>query len=333
MLALEHLATDRRSGTAAMNRFSSAGTPFFFVVDAWASRWIVLDVKEADNCGFRWSLAGKGNLEFGTLPPRSFRFDATPVALETYTIAFDLIRQAQIKGETWLANLTFPTGIDTNLELEDFARFARSPFRLLVPGKFCVFSPERFVRIDTRGRIASYPMKGTIDADLPDAAERIMADEKESAEHVTIVDLIRNDLGQTARRVSVPRFRYLTEVSARGRRLLQVSSEVSGELGADWRHGLGDVMSSLLPAGSVTGAPKKRTIEVIQSAENYQRGWYTGVFGMFDGERLDSSVMIRFIERDESGSMVYKSGGGVTIYSNLESEYSELKAKVYAPFG
>jgi len=151
--------------------------------------------------------------------------------------------------------------------------------------------------------------------------------------HVTIVDLIRNDLGMVADRITVPRYRFLTEVKARGRHLLQLSSEVSGELGADWRNHAGTTLRRLLPAGSVTGAPKKRTGEIIREAEGYERGWYTGVFGIFDGSSLDSAVMIRFVEKTADGRLVYKSGGGITIYSDMESEYAELKAKIYAPAG
>jgi para-aminobenzoate synthetase component 1 len=134
-------------------------------------------------------------------------------------------------------------------------------------------------------------------------------------------------------RVSVPRYRFLSEVKARGRHLLQLSSEVSGELGPGWRGSAGTTLRRLLPAGSVTGAPKKRTGELIREAEGYDRGWYTGVFGVYDGRSLDSAVMIRFVEQTETGDMFYKSGGGITIYSDMESEYTELKAKIYAPAG
>jgi len=86
----------------------------------------------------------------------------------------------------------------------------------------------------------------------------------------------------------------------------------------------------MLPAGSVTGAPKKETVRIIRESEKYNRGWYTGIFGVFDGRNLDSAVMIRFIEND-SGTMCYKSGGGITFMSNAESEYKELIGKVYVP--
>jgi len=329
----DRLAVDPSAGSAAMNRLAAAGEPFFFLIDAWAERWVVRRVGEAAAAGWSWSLEGRGVLGPPDPPPAYRRFTAYPVSLRRYEKAFRRVREAQVAGETWLANLTFPSRLDTDLELDAILRSARAPFRLGIPGRLAVFSPERFVRISADGRMASHPMKGTIDADSPNAVERILADEKERAEHVTIVDLIRNDLGMVARRVSVPRYRYLSEVRARGRRLLQVSSEVRAELGADWRPRAGDIFRTLLPAGSVTGAPKKRTGEILRAAEDYERGWYTGVFGAFDGRCLDSAVAIRFIEAAPDGSLVYKSGGGITINSSMNAEFAELEAKIYVPFG
>ena len=111
---------------------------------------------------------------------------------------------------------------------------------------------------------------------------------------------------------------------------MQVSSEIIGDLENDYHKRLGDILAALLPAGSVTGAPKKSTVEIIKKVENYERGYYTGIFGYFDGVNLDSAVMIRFIEKNND-KLFFKSGGGITIYSNVEQEYNELLEKVYAP--
>jgi len=86
----------------------------------------------------------------------------------------------------------------------------------------------------------------------------------------------------------------------------------------------------LLPAGSVSGAPKKKTVEIIRNAEGQDRGYYTGIFGFFDGNNLDSGVMIRYIEKI-GDQLVYRSGGGITTHSNWKSEYQELIDKVYVP--
>ena len=171
-------------------------------------------------------------------------------------------------------------------------------------------------------------MKGTIDASVPDAENIILQDEKETAEHYTIVDLIRNDLSMVAKNVRVDNFRYIDQITAHNRKLLQVSSKISGELPDDYTCHLGEILQKILPAGSVSGAPKKRTLEIIRQAEKYKRGYYTGVFGCFDGKDLNSAVMIRFIENID-GKLFYKSGGGITTLSRYRDEYEELLSKIY----
>ncbi len=173
-------------------------------------------------------------------------------------------------------------------------------------------------------------MKGTIDAALPDAKKKILADPKEKAEHNTIVDLIRNDLSMVASQVRVDRFRYIEKIDTHEKSLLQVSSEISGQLEGDYMANLGNIFRKLLPAGSISGAPKKKTLQIINEAETYNRGFYTGVFGYFNGTKLDSGVMIRFI-RKENGNLVFCSGGGITVNSNPEMEHQELTDKVYVP--
>jgi para-aminobenzoate synthetase component 1 len=173
-------------------------------------------------------------------------------------------------------------------------------------------------------------MKGTIDASLPNAEERVLSDPKELSEHVTIVDLIRNDLSAVATNVKVNRFRYLEKIRTNQKDLLQVSSEIVGDLPDDYGSHMGSMLMALLPAGSVSGAPKKKTLQIIREAEKERRGYYTGVFGYFDGQNLDSAVMIRFIEQVD-GNFCYRSGGGITIHSEVEKEYQEAIDKIYVP--
>jgi len=87
---------------------------------------------------------------------------------------------------------------------------------------------------------------------------------------------------------------------------------------------------ALLPAGSVSGAPKPKTITIIAQAEQEKRGYYTGIFGYFDGTKLDSGVMIRFIEQADN-QLYYRSGGGITTQSDAQTEYQEAIDKVYVP--
>ena len=174
-------------------------------------------------------------------------------------------------------------------------------------------------------------MKGTLDATLPNATEQLLTDPKETAEHATITDLIRNDLSRVASKVEVARYRYIETLHTHSGPLLQMSSEIKGLLDDGYQNNLGNLFFSMLPAGSITGAPKKRTVEIIAEAEHYERGFYTGVTGYFDGRNLDSAVMIRFVERTDDGNMIFKSGGGITFQSDAVSEYQEMIQKVYVP--
>jgi para-aminobenzoate synthetase component 1 len=254
-----------------------------------------------------------------------------PVTFKHYLKAFENVKKNIKLGNTYLLNLTFPTFIETELTLEEIFLTSVAKYKLLYYNKFTVFSPEIFVTIKD-GIISSFPMKGTIDASAVDAENAILGDEKEIAEHNTIVDLIRNDLSIVADNISVTRYRFIDKIKTNDKALLQVSSEISGYLDTGWEDRLGDIIINMLPAGSVTGAPKKETVRIIKESEDYKRGWYTGVFGVFDGKQLDSAVMIRYIEKD-SERYIYKSGGGVTWLSDPFKEYNELIAKVYVPVG
>ncbi|HEY0772332.1 MAG TPA: aminodeoxychorismate synthase component I, partial [Sphingobacteriaceae bacterium] len=194
---------------------------------------------------------------------------------------------------------------------------------------FLVFSPETFVQISD-GKIYSFPMKGTIDAAVPSAEAVILADEKELAEHVTIVDLIRNDISLIAKNVEVTRFRFIDRIVSDKKELLQVSSEIKGELFNEMTRSFGSILEKLLPAGSISGAPKKKTLEIIRQAEGAERGYYTGVSGVYDGQVFDSGVLIRYIEKRE-GKTFYRSGGGVTTASEWRKEFREIMDKIYVP--
>ena len=252
-----------------------------------------------------------------------------PVDFKSYQEKFDRIIEHIKNGDTYLLNFTQATPVICNLSLKEIFKRANAPYKLRVKDQFVCFSPERFIHIE-KNRISTYPMKGTIDASVPDASEKIMNDAKETAEHIMAVDLLRNDLGIVATDIQVEKFRYVDTIHAGEKTLLQVSSKISGLLQKNWKENLGDIIKALLPAGSVSGTPKKRTVEIIQDIEGYDREYFTGVFGVFDGETLESAVMIRFIEKNE-GQYVYKSGGGITLESSVASEYQELIDKIYIP--
>jgi len=261
---------------------------------------------------------------------KDFTFSKSPVDFSLYKKALDEILEEIRSGNTYLLNLTFKTPVETNYSLKEIFTYARAKFKLYFKDEFICFSPERFVEIED-STIATYPMKGTIDANLPSAKEIILADEKEMAEHVMIVDLMRNDLGIIGSEVKVAKFRYVEKIKAGKKELLQVSSKITAKLPFDWKDNLGTLLNQILPAGSISGTPKKSTVNIINHVEDYDRGFYTGVFGVFDGETLRSGVMIRFIEK-ENNRLFYKSGGGITIDSDAKSEYQELIDKIYLPF-
>jgi len=253
-----------------------------------------------------------------------------PVAFSRYQKAFNMVIDEIKNGNTYLLNLTFPSSITTECSLKEIFYAAKAPYKLLFKEKFVCFSPERFVNIKN-GTIFTYPMKGTIDASVSDAKNKILSDIKEKAEHTMVVDLLRNDLGIVGTKVRVNRFRYVDKIKAGGRELLQVSSEIEAKLPKNWHANWLSIIKNMLPAGSVTGTPKKKTVEIIKKAENYNRGFYTGVFGITDEKTfLESAVIIRYIEKTENG-LVYKSGGGITIDSDVKKEYEELVKKIYIP--
>jgi para-aminobenzoate synthetase component I len=312
-----------------MNHYGSEKIPFLFIIDYDMRKPVVLPLDDVSPDEILYNINGMTNAGNGGCANRRFSLRAHPVSYDVYEKAFARVREYELSGDSYLCNLTFPTPIDLDLPLIDVFHESAAPYRLWYKNEFVVFSPEPFVTI--RGlEISSYPMKGTIDAAVAGAEEIILGDEKEHAEHTTIVDLIRNDLNRVAARVTVEKFRYVERIEASGRELLQVSSKITGRLDPGYRARLGDIIASMLPAGSVTGAPKKRTTDIIREVEGYDRGYYTGIFGYYDGEALDSGVMIRFIE-SKDGALYYKSGGGITVYSDAGSEYRELIDKIYVP--
>ncbi len=232
-------------------------------------------------------------------------------------------------GNTYLLNLTFKTKIETNLSLEEIFKYSRAKYKLYFKDKFICFSPEKFIEIEGNN-ISTYPMKGTIEANIKNAQDKILTDSKEMAEHIMIVDLMRNDLSLIAKKIRVEKFRYIDKIKAGDKELLQVSSKITAKLPNNWKDNLGEIIDKILPAGSITGTPKRSTVNIIDNIEDYKRGFYTGVFGIFDGKNLYSAIMIRFIEQEKE-KLYYKSGGGITIDSNVNSEYNELIDKIYLP--
>ena len=308
-----------------------------------------------------------------------------PPHYEDYERSFNIVKSNIMAGNSYLTNLTCRVPVSCNLSLEEIFHRAKGKYKLLLRKKrnqaedkvqqkkeeaqniaykkediieeisnpFVCFSPETFVKIKG-GRIYSYPMKGTLDASLPNAEKLLMEDRKEAAEHATIVDLIRNDLSRVAENVRVDKYRYVDVLHTNKGDILQTSSEISGRLPEDYPHHLGEILDAQLPAGSITGAPKDKTMQIIHEAEGYDRGFYTGIMGIYNQGELNSAVMIRFIEEEtssvdfeadgeknfkanegkkpkESRKLYFKAGGGITSKSDCRREYEEVIQKIYLP--
>ena len=312
-----------------MNALGKEKIPFLFVVDFAMQEPVVIPLSEINNSNILFNVNGLSNSTTNSQVQKRLKFSYTPIAKETYCKAFEKVQFHIRRGDSFLINLTMPAMVETNFTLKDIFYSSTAKYKLWFKDKLVVFSPEIFVKINN-GIISSYPMKGTIDATLPNAEKRLLSSKKELAEHYTIVDLIRNDLSMVSENVIVNRFRYIDRLKTNKGELLQMSSEILGELPTNYPEIIGDIILKLLPAGSISGAPKKRTVEIITGVEPYDRGYYTGIFGVFDGTNLDSGVMIRYIEQTHGG-LLYKSGGGITANSNCYDEYQELIDKIYVP--
>ena len=313
-----------------MNNLAMQGVPFLFIIDYEGKHAVVDPEHEVDANELRYCFNGKGNATQTAKPTNGdIEWRIEPPTEAEYQHSFNIVRNAMLAGNSYLANLTCRIGLRTNLSLTDLYNAAEARYRLWMKDKLVCFSPETFVKI-AQGEISSYPMKGTAEDLSPSSAEQLLANEKEAAEHATIVDLIRNDLSMVAYDVHVERYRYVERLNTHRGPLLQTSSEIRGRLMPHLMQRPGDVIFSQLPAGSITGAPKKKTVEIIAEAENYHRDFYTGVMGRWDNGELDSAVMIRFIDQCH-GKLFFKAGGGITAKSNWKDEYHEVIEKVYAP--
>ena len=386
-----------------INRLASQDEPFLFVINYQGDKAFIRLLSDINPEECLFDFEGRGNLSHawketlkeGTSEKETWKKETSeeeisettwqigPPFYEDYERSFNIVKNNIMAGNSYLTNLTCRVPVSCNLSLEEIFHRAKGKYKLLLRRKrtqaedkahlkeenieenltpFVCFSPETFVRIKG-GRIYSYPMKGTLDASLPNAEKQLMEDRKEAAEHATIVDLIRNDLSRVAENVRVDKYRYIDVLHTNKGDILQTSSEISGRLPEDYPHHLGKILDAQLPAGSITGAPKDKTMQIIQEAEGYDRGFYTGIMGIYDQGELNSAVMIRFIEeetspvdfeadgeknfnasegkgdeasegkRDEASRKLYfKAGGGITSKSDCRREYEEVIQKIYLPF-
>lgn len=312
-----------------MDELSHQKVPFFFIIDFLVDQVEVFTEDEIEKEGLLIDFQDFSNVKSQDVLDKKIEWKSFPESLESFKKGFDHVQKNIRQGNSYLTNYTRKTRIETNLDLGEIFHHSSAKYKVLYKDFFVFFSPETFVKI-VDDKIMTYPMKGTIDASLDNAAEILKNDKKEKAEHYTVVDLLRNDLSMVADDVKVDKFQYIDFLKTKQKDLYAMSSEISGNLKPEFKGKVGSIMKKLLPAGSILGAPKPKTLEIILEAEGFDRGFYTGVCGWFDGKDLDSCVMIRFIEK-EGNQLYFKSGGGITHMSKLEDEYQEMKNKIYVP--
>lgn len=316
-----------------LNQLGAAGKSAFLLMDFEQKQpllWSEEEWTQDDDLQFSFLEQQGASVDKDYVYPGDLLCGSDYATPESYKTAFDIVQSGLQRGDSFLTNLTMPTEVELSASIADVYRLAAAPYRVCLKDKFVSFSPETFVKIDANGLISSNPMKGTAE-DSPEGRHHLLSSQKEIAEHATIVDLIRNDLSQVAKKVSVTDYRYIDRIQTPRGGLLQTSTKITGQLPENWKDNLGTIISRLLPAGSVSGAPKPATLDIIRRAEGRKRGYYCGIGLYFDGKSVDSCVLIRFIEKTTEGKHLFWAGGGITAQSSWQEEYAELKAKVRIP--
>ncbi|WP_274968117.1 chorismate-binding protein [Succinimonas amylolytica] len=269
----------------------------------------------------------------GSMPAGSFLIPL--ITREEYCQSIAFIREQIRNGITYEVNYTYPSILKSSLSGTDLYRHLRSrqktPYNAFIQNRHetvMSFSPELFFRLDGR-KILTRPMKGTIRRGRTpeeDAANRSFLgnDPKNRAENLMIVDLLRNDLSIIARDGTV-RANRLFEIEEHPT-VFQMTSDISAELRDDVS--LYDIIRAVHPCGSITGAPKRSTMQVIAEIEPWNRDIYCGAIGYLHGNETVFSVAIRILQkRHEEQDYRYYAGGAVTYDSNARDEWEETLAK------
>lgn len=307
---------------------------------------VAIDDPDEESRSERWileTIARIGDLRPARTPdgvsrvdePLVFLFDRDKATyLDDIERSLEWIRQ----GETYQVCLT--NEISCSVYIDPLALYR--VLRRVNPAPYAAFlkwpggsvlsaSPERFLTVDRTGRVETKPIKGTIARSSDPVldkmlAERLWRSEKDRAENVMIVDLLRNDLSKVCEpgSVVVPKLFAIENYAT----VHQLVSTVQGILKE--RCSTTDLIRAAFPGGSMTGAPKKRTLELIDTLERRARGVYSGALGWLgDDGTCDLSIVIRTIVATK-GRLSLGVGGGIVAQSVPESEFSEMLLKAKA---
>ncbi|HEX8026387.1 MAG TPA: anthranilate synthase component I family protein [Candidatus Limnocylindrales bacterium] len=284
-------------------------------------------------------VAGEGSGPIGD----GFRF-RSGLGRAAYEAGVEAVRAAIAEGEIYQANLTRrleapfdgdPWPLYRRLRTGDPALFAAYlPLDATDRRAIVSASPEPFLSVDVDGRVATDPIKGTRPRGRDRADDRrlaceLLASEKDRAENVMIVDVLRNDLGRVCLpgSVRVPRLCRLERTAT----VQHLVSTVTGVLepGRDPF----DLLAASFPGGSITGAPKIRAMELLETLEPVRRGPYTGAAGWIgpDGA-MQTSILIRSFVADGERLTLHV-GGGITWRSDPAAEWQETVDKARGPLG
>jgi len=255
-----------------------------------------------------------------------------PATPDWYAAAFDRVQEQLRAGNSYEVNLTYrgehasdrdPVEIYGRLRSTNPAPYAG----VLRHGDVWLLSasPERYATIDRNRRVETRPIKGTTPRGATPAGDALLrtllaTDPKFRAENLMITDLLRNDLAMVCEpgSVEVPSLMAVESYAS----VHQLVSTVTGQLRPEV--GTVEALRAMFPAGSMTGAPKLRTMQIIDEVEDEPRGVYAGAFGWISGDgRADLGVVIRSLFRAGDGPWRLGTGGGITVRSDVEDEYAE----------
>ncbi|MGN6723321.1 MAG: anthranilate synthase component I family protein [Marmoricola sp.] len=260
---------------------------------------------------------------------------ATSHAPAAYEAAFAEVQRRLRAGDSYEINLTRRVALDSKRDPDQvFATLCDinpAPYAAHIwhDGTHVLSaSPESFVSI-LGGRVRTMPIKGTT-ARSSDPAEdvanreRLANDPRYRAENLMITDLMRNDLSQVCApgSVEVIDLMHVESYSAVHQLVTTVEGDLTPGITAV------EAIRALFPAGSMTGAPKQRTMEIIDAVEDTPRGVYSGALGWIRGNECELSVVIRTLIRDPANRWHAGTGGGITVHSDAASEWDESEWKL-----
>jgi len=262
-------------------------------------------------------------------------YSESEISYEKYIFAFEKIKSHIANGNTYEVNYTYPFNVYTAAEsinlYNHLIQKQKTEYNCFISNKYehlLSFSPELFFKLEG-SKILTKPMKGTmprgsIQAEDDNNRAFLVSDEKNKAENVMIVDLLRNDLSKIAKTGSV-KVDKLFEIESHPT-VFQMTSEISAELQDNTT--LYDIFNALFPCGSITGAPKRSTIDIIDELEYFRRDIYCGAIGFISPDECVFSVPIRILQKKCTDNFYrYFTGGAIVWDSDVFEEWNETQVK------